>query len=146
MTSRAPGTRRVLLAIAALILALFVAVASMHAYRRANPELAYQQITGRKLPSGVHASAYNFQFDDSLLHIAHYWVLTGSEAELRRFAASASLGESTEDARWMLPDLSNLFGDRRTRDDVAVGFEGDQAKNDWLWVFKGGSDALYEYN
>ena len=146
MTMRVHPSRRVLLAIALLLLAVPVALVSLHVFRRANPDVAYQQITGHTLPPGIRATAYNWAVNDNLFHVAHYWILTGSEADLRRFATAAELGESTEDARWTLPNLDDLFGDHRPRSAVAVGFEGDQARNNWLWIFDGRTEGLYEYN
>jgi hypothetical protein len=117
---------------------------SAHLLLRSNPEWAYEHITGHHLPPGIHATAYDWKFNDNLFHVGHYWLLTGTDPDFRKLAAAVHLAESTEDARWALP--GNGLSAGHSRDSVATGFEGDQARNNWLWVFDGSTQALYEYN
>lgn len=118
----------------------------MQQYRSMYPERTFLQITGRALPAGVHATAYNWSFNDNLLHTRHYWLPTGPSAALRQFSSNTSLSESTEDARHSLPDMEDLFGDPRSPDQVITGFEDDSPRNNWYWIFAGESQALYEHN
>jgi len=137
--------RRALLASAILALTIFVGLLSIHVWARTHPDLAYHEITGRYLPPGVEVTAYNWTINDNLFHVGHYWLLSGSEKALRGFAFRAGLEQSTDDARWATPDMAALFGESRKRT-VVSGFEGEQPRNDWLWIFDGGTAALYEYN
>jgi len=135
---------RLLLTVTMLVTALAIGFGALQQYRRSYPELAFAQITGRTLPAGVRATAYGWEINDNFLHVSHYWLLTGSSVQLRQFASDTSLSESTEDARYALPDMPRLFG--RPQLVVAIGYEGDQPRNNWYWLFTGESEALYEYN
>jgi hypothetical protein len=137
---------RLLLTVATLIVAAVIGLAVQLQYWRSHPDRAFVQITGRALPTGVHASAYRWSLNDNLFHVGHYWLLTGTSAELRQVMAGTSFAESTEDARWALPDVAHLFGRPRSAAQVAIGYEDNSPRNNWYWIFSGESEALYEHN
>ena len=138
--------RRYIVLVIALAVMGFAYLTARDNYRRAYPDRAFEQSTGQALPSGIQATKYAWAINDNFLHVAHYWVLTGSERQLNQFALNAGLGESTEDATWTLPDTQSLVGIPLRREDLVRGYEGDQPRNNWLWVFPGGNTALYEFN
>ena len=111
-----------------------------------DPTRAYMEIIGRPLPPGLHAVAYRQEITDTFLHVSHYWLLRGSSSSLRQVLAGTSLGESTEDAQWALPDTDRLFGRPRIRTDVVVGYEDESPRNNWYWIFTGEQEAVLEYN
>lgn len=115
-------------------------------YRAAYPERAFEQITGAALPTGLRATNYSWAVSDNFFHVSHYWLLTGSPTQIDQFARSAGLSESTEDAKSMVPDLQPLFGIAWTSNEVVRGYEGDQPRNNWLWMFSDGKTSIYEFN
>ena len=117
----------------------------LHFFSRAHPDWTYRQVTARELPLGIHAVDYNWEVNDNFFNVSHYWLLRGDGAALREFAHDAGLEQSTEDSKSALPVLSRRFALRR-QPTVLVGFEGNQPRNNWLWLFDDGSTALYEFN
>src|SRR5687768_10454192 len=100
--------RRLLLAATSLVAVVAIVLGVQFHYWRSHPDRAFAQVTGRTLPSGVHASAYRWSFNDNLLHIGHYWRL-GTGTTLRQVIAGTTFAESTSDAQWVLPEASHLF-------------------------------------
>lgn len=148
---------RLLSKLVAILAVIAASVVAWHQYWYLHPEHAFEFVTGQPLPPGIHATAYNWNINENVLHVGHYWMLTGSPAQLRQFPSAMALGdvagksrytlaESTEDARDALPDTLHLFGQARTRDQVVIGYENDAPRNSWYWIFAGESDALYEHN
>ena len=137
---------RVAITFVAIAAVGLVAVAFRVHYWRSNPDRAFEQIVGRPLPAGVHASRYTLAFNDTMLHVGHYWLLSGSTSVLHQVPREISLTESTEDARAMLPDMKELFDQALDKDQVVTGYEGGGPRNDWYWVFSDGPVALYEHN
>ncbi|ALN84446.1 hypothetical protein LC55x_1155 [Lysobacter capsici] len=152
-----PAFFRPLSELAAILALIAAGVVAWHQYWYLHPEHAFEFVTGRPLPAGLHATAYNWDINDNLLHVGHYWMLAGSAAQLRQFPSSMAVGdspeksvytlrESTEDARHALPDTTALFGRRKTEDQVVIGYENNAPRNSWYWIFDGETEALYEHN
>lgn len=148
---------RALVEPAIVVATIVIGVVAWHQYWYLHPEHACVFVTGQPLPPGIHATAYNWDINDNVLHVGHYWMLTGSPAQLRQFPPAMALddfaeksrytlGESTEDAREALPDTMQLFGQARTRNQIVIGYENDAPRNSWYWIFAGESEALYEHN
>ena len=137
---------RLLLAATALVAVVAVGPVVQFQYWRSHPDSAFAQITGRTLPAGVHASAYRWSLNDNFLHIGHYWLLTGSGTALRQVIAGTSFAESTEDARWVLPEAATLFELSNSPSQVLVGYEDDSFRNSWYLIFNGETEALYVHN
>jgi hypothetical protein len=112
-------------------------------YWRAYPEAAYRSVTGAQLPPGVTATAYRTSMNDNLLHITHYWLLSGEPQSIRAVVESAPFARSDEDARAGLPAAAELFGARTFT--LVAGYEWEAPRNHWYYIFEGEADALYEY-
>ena len=111
-----------------------------------DPTRAFVQHTGRVLPAGVSVVAYRERIEDNLFHTRRYWLLSGNRTNLRQLAIGPDFSSSLEDARLALPDMVELFGKPWRASDVIAGFEQDQGRGRWLWVFSGEREALYVLN
>jgi hypothetical protein len=138
--------KKVLLIVSILIGAFAIGIVLRFNYWQSNPDLAFEHFTGRAVPAGIKVTAYATEANDNILHFGHYFLLSGSPANLRQFTVGTTLKESTEDAQWMLPEVSNLFDRTWSREQVLVGYEDDSRRNNWYWVFSGESEALYVQN
>lgn len=145
MTKKAKAYKVVLI-FSAAIAALFIGFLLRLSYWQSNPDRAFEHFTGRELPVGVHAVAYAWESNDALFHFGQYFLLSGSPSSLRRFTNGTGLVESTEDARWMLPDVNSLFGRSLSKEQVIVGYEDDSPRNNWYWIFSGETEAIYVQN
>jgi hypothetical protein len=137
---------KVSLIFAALIAAVYIGIVLRLNYWQSNPDRAFEHFTGRAIPPGMHATAYSWETNDNLFHFSHYFLLTGSPSSLRRFTSGTGLVESTEDARWVLPDINYLFGRSLSKEQLVVGYEDDSPRNNWYWIFSGESEAIYVQN
>ena len=126
----------------ALGLSSAVAFASyQHHKRRSDPASAFQDIVGQPLPVSIRATEYNSQLTDNLFHSSHYWVLVGSEAEIRQFALTQGFAESREDAKDVVPELERVFG--VTASGFLTGYEKGNGRNHWLVLFNETPAAIY---
>ena len=131
------------MAIALLLLLAAGGLGAWSWYVRAHPDAGFRWLTGRDLPPGVRAVAYANRLTDNFFHTTHYWQLEGSAAALRQVTEGTGFRESTEDARWILPDLKELFGLPWTRSDVLIGYEWELDHDRWFVIFTGETTALY---
>jgi hypothetical protein len=130
----------------ALIAAIAVGIALRLSYWQSNPRLAFEHFTGRPVPAGIQVRAYSSQANDNFFHFGHYFLLSGTRSSLRQFTVGTTLNESTEDARWMLPNIADLFDRSWTREQVVIGYEDNSPRNNWYWIFSGETEAVYEQN
>lgn len=137
---------RALFIFSALGAAIAGGVALRINYWQSNPSLAFEHFTGRTLPAGIQVSAYSSQANDNFFHFGHYFLLSGASVSLRQFTVGTTLSESTEDSRWMLPDVAELFDRSWAREQVLIGYEDNSPRNNWYWMFSGESAALYLQN
>jgi hypothetical protein len=112
------------------------------AWRHAYPDRAFAHYTGQSLPSSIRAVQYADRIDDNFFHVGHYWVLHGSPEAIERFAFAHGFVESTDDARWITPNSEALLGTDIGTSNLLVGYEREQSRNDWIWVYRGGL-AIY---
>jgi len=131
---------------AALVAATLIFIILRLYYWHSYPDRAFEHFTGRALPADVHATAYAWKPNDAMFSIGHYFLLSGSPSSLHRFTSGTDLVESTEDARWMLPDVNYLFGRALSKEQVVVGYEDDSPRNNWYWIFSGETEAIYVQN
>lgn len=129
-----------------IILFVFLTVRTRDLYWQSHPEKAFLKFTGKMVPSGVQVKAYAWQMNDNILHKGHYFWLQGNESDLERFVIGTSLKESTEDAKWILSNTSELFELSQTKEQIKVGYEDDSLRNNWYWIFANASDAIYNQN
>jgi hypothetical protein len=130
----------------ALLLALPIAgYLGRQAYWHSHPEAAFASITGRTLPVGVDALAYRREMADSFFHPTHYWLLSGNPDSLYQVIAGTGFERSDEDARWMVPDLAELFGSSLSKSQVVAGYEWELPRNRWYVIFEGEANALYTH-
>jgi hypothetical protein len=128
-----------------LLAVCLLAVPAVFYFWPAAPEARFRAVTGRDLPAGVHAIAYAGEQNDSLFHTTHYWLLSGSPSALRRVKDQTGFIDSLEDARWMLPDVKNLFGVCLSSKDLIAGYEREDGRDRWFWIFGDGTTAIYAY-
>lgn len=138
-------TRKLLLLVASLVLLAIAWNFARGWYWRSHPESAFRSVTGRELPSGVHAVAYAHEITDNLFHPTRYWMLTGSPTGLRQVIVGTGFVESLEDARRMVPDLSRLFGVTLSSTRVVAGYELELGRDRWYCIFAGETNAFYAY-
>ena len=138
-------TRKLLLVVASLVLLAAVWEFARDWYWRAHPESAFRSVTGRELPSGVRAVAYAHEMTDNLFHTTHYWMLTGSPSGLREVVVGTGFGESLEDARGVMPDLSRLFGVSLSSTQVVAGYEWELDHDRWYCIFARETNAFYAH-
>ena len=141
-------TRRKLTVLLLLSAALAVAVAVTRDQLRTNrwrehPDAAFTELTGRALPNGVHASAYDNAMDDNFFHTTHYWLLEGETANLRQVLVGTGFGRSDEDAKWVAPSAADALATPISVDDVIEGYEWELPRNSWFLLLKGGQRAIY---
>ena len=113
-------------------------------YWRFHPDAAFRAITGRGLPTGVHATAYGHEMKDNLFHTTHYWLLVGPPSALRQVTNGTGFVES-EDARYMVPDLHSLFGVGPIPTQVVAGYEWELGHDRWYCILGGETTALYAH-
>jgi len=111
-----------------------------------DPTLAFVQYAGRNLPAGVSVIAYRERIEDNFFHVRRYWLLSGNPTNLRQLVNEPGFVSSLEDARFALPDMLELFGKHWQSSDIVAGFEQDQSRGRWVWVFSGEREALYALN
>lgn len=111
--------------------------------RRSAPDAAFAEIMGHSLPSSITAMGYENELTDNFLHWSHYWLLKGTERDLRNFAVSEGFTESAEDARFAIPNLQRLFG--VAAPPFLTGYEKDSGRNQWVILFRGVPAAIYVY-
>lgn len=132
-----------------LVAALCIAISFLWSvgqdfYWRSNPTSAFRAITGRDLPPGVTATAYNHEMTDNLFHTTHYWLLAGSPSALRKVTEGTGFVESP-DALHMVPSLTLLFGSATAHPKVAVGYEWELDHDRWYCIFEGEATACYAH-
>lgn len=137
-------TRKLLVAVACLILLAVVWSFARDWYLRTHPDTAFRAITGRELPAGVRATAYGHEMNDNLFHTTHYWLLAGSPSALRQVTNGTGFVES-EDAREMMPDLRGLFGVSTASTQVVAGYEWELGRDRWYCIFAGETTAFYAH-
>ena len=140
------SSNKALCVFSAFVAAIVIGILLRFNYWQSNPELAFKNFTGRAIPMGIQVVAYSSQLNDNFLHFGHCFLLSGTPASLRQFTADTGLKESTEDARWMLPDVASLFHRTWTREQVVIGYEDNSPRNNWYLIFSGQSEALYIQN
>lgn len=113
-------------------------------HRSMNPGDTFLTITGRALPDGVVATRYGFKFEDNLFQRTHYWVLEGNTEGLRAVTEDSGFMLS-EDARFLLPDVQELFGLPFSREDILAGYEWELDRDRWYWIFRDQRVALYAH-
>ncbi|MEY2789467.1 MAG: hypothetical protein RLZZ34_2610 [Verrucomicrobiota bacterium] len=134
---------KVLLVGVSLIVVAFLWSFGRDRYRRSHPDAAFRAITGRELPTGVRATAYGHEMTDNLFHTTHYWLLAGSPSALRQVTSGTGFVES-EDARYFMPDLRNMFGNSVVTQ-VVVGYEWELDRDRWYCIFAGETTACYAH-
>jgi hypothetical protein len=137
-------TRKLLVAVACLILLAVVWSFARDWYLRTHPDTAFRAITGRELPAGVRATAYGHEMNDNLFHTTHYWLLAGSPSALRQVTNGTGFVES-DDARDMMPDLRQLFGVSGISTQVVAGYEWELDRDRWYCIFAGETTAFYAH-
>jgi hypothetical protein len=137
-------TRKLLIAVACLILLAVVWTFARDWHLRTHPDTAFKAITGRELPTGVRATAYGHEMNDNLFHITHYWLLAGSPSALRQITNGTGFVES-DDARSMMPDLRRLFGVASFSTQVVAGYEWELDRDRWYCIFAGETTAFYAH-
>ena len=135
-------TGRILLIALSIVIAEVLRGFAMDRYWEAHPQKAFLPITRRGLPEGVHATKFRRTTDDNYRQTPNYWLLTGSPPALRQVTNNTGLVES-EDARTMIPDLHDLFGDSDISTEIVTGYEWELDHDRWYWIFKGETTALY---
>jgi hypothetical protein len=143
MKSTVPLLRKPFMVVALLLLLAAGGLGAWSWYLRAHPEVAFRWLTGRDLPPGVRAVAYANEITDNLFRTTHYWQLEGTAPALRQVTEGTGFAESTEEARWILPDLNEMFGLPWTRSDVLIGYESELDHDCWYVIFAGETSALY---
>lgn len=108
-----------------------------------NSARAFAEDTGQQLPAGVSVVAYREATGDNFLHTSRYWLLKGDPDSLRQLADGPDFAASLEDSRLALPDMPELFRKPWQPSDVVAGFEQDQGRGRWYWIFSGEREALY---
>jgi hypothetical protein len=111
--------------------------------RRGRPDAAFAELTGRALPTGVHASLYRSAIDDNFFHTGHYWVLEGETARLREVLIGTGFSRSDEDAKWVAPGAAEALGRAISAEDVLEGYEWERTRDSWFLLLKDGSRAIY---
>ena len=135
---------RIVFVVALLIVGVVSGGAARDWHRRTHPGAAFASINGRELPPGVQATAYAHATTDNLFHTTHYWLLAGSATALREVIVGSGLRPS-DDARYVLPNLQELFGASQQRTEVVAGYESDSPRNEWYFIFAGEESALYAH-
>jgi hypothetical protein len=102
--------------------------------RREDPDAAFAELTGRGLPSGVHASLYGSAIDDNFFHTGHYWILEGEVGGLREVLHGSGFGRSDEDAKWVVPSAAEALGTPISVEDVLEGYEWKGARDSWFLI------------
>jgi hypothetical protein len=115
----------------------------MPAYRRANPDAAFSSLVGVPVPAGVRIVQYSSGLTDNFFHTTHFWLIEGDIGALRKLVEGTRFGRSNEDAAWELPDAATHLGLKLTPQDLAEGYESDDARNRWFLVLKGRQQAIY---
>ena len=133
---------RIWIALAVLIGALFLWSFGQNWYRETYPDAAFESITGRPLPPGVHATAYMAQMNDALWHTTHYWKLSGSISNLHQVIAGTDFvpAEHTND---VMEHIASQFGLDRSAAQVAAAFEWDEMRPRYYFILKDGTEAFY---
>ena len=139
-----PSTKFLAAKLAVLSIAIFIAPYLVrHAYRVARPQAAFESITGRTLPPGVVATHYGSELTDNVLHVTHYWVLSGDPASLRKVTEGTEFTLS-EDAILMASVMKEEFDSPLTKEDALVGYEWELDRDRWFIIFRDGT-ALYAH-
>ena len=137
-------TRKLLAAVACLIVLAVGWSFARDWHLHTHPDTAFRAITGRELPAGVRATAYRHEMNDNLFHTTHYWLLAGSPLALRQVTNGPGFVES-DDARWMMPDLLRLFGVSGVSTQAVAGYEWELDRDRWYCIFAGETTAFYAH-
>ena len=131
--------------VAAIVLIVLVAVFGRSIVFHLFPTFAFRLVTGRPIPPGVRITAYASEVTDNLFHTTHYWMLAGSPSGLRQVIVGTGFEESLEDARAIMPELSELFGVPLFSTQVVAGYEWELGRDRWYYIFAGETNALYAH-
>jgi hypothetical protein len=112
-------------------------------YRKSNPEAAFVALVGTPVPSGVRVIKYASAVTDNIFHTTHFWLLEGDPDSLRKVATAPRFGRSDEDARWFLPEAGEQFKLNLTPEDLTEGYESDDPRNRWFFIFARPERAIY---
>lgn len=137
-------TSKLLCGIAGILIVWVVTCVIIDQLRHADPSGAFTAITGRVLPIGVTATNYEHELTDNLFHTTHYWILQGDITSLRQVIQGTGFSESA-DARYMLPDMKDLFGMALGESDIGSAFEWELDRDRWYCIFRDKRTALYAH-
>lgn len=123
------------------------ALISLKCLRPSSADLDFESHTGMELPTGIKASAHKSKLTDNLFHTAHYWLLSGDEATMRELATKFGLERSDEDAKFIIPDMREMFGVDLNTDDFLEGYEGNfrGSRDHWLVIFSDKQTAVFVF-
>ena len=115
----------------------------MPVYRRANPDATFASLVGVPVPTGVRIVQYSSAHTDNFFHTTHFWLVEGDINAMRKLIQGTRFARSDEDAAWRLPEAGSPLGLKVTPQDLAEGYESDDARNRWFLVLKGQQQAIY---
>jgi hypothetical protein len=146
MSARAPHWRaRLRFAIGVAIAATFAASTARDLWWRGHPDRAFAHYTGTPLPPDIVALRYDSVSADNFFDVGHYWRLRGAPERIDAFARANGFTESTEDARWAIADAPDDLNPARPAARIRIGYEREQARDDWIVVYDDGL-AIYREN
>jgi len=113
-----------------------------------NPGLAYEWITGNKLPEGVEAVSYSRRVNDNFFHMGHYWEFVHSKKGMGLLLKQIGADEESYDAIGVLYAIEMALDKKIPVTSIGRGYEisKQNCRDSWLLIDNNGDRSFYELN